>query len=70
MQTIKLADDLALLRDVHLIRPEAREALLAEAAGRAEHLLLPISQVRYQVHALLSRWTDSGGTLLRALAIM
>jgi GTP pyrophosphokinase len=70
VQTIKLADDLARLRQVHLVELEMREALLAEVGARVEQLLLADSQVRYQVHAELARWTDSGRTLRRALAIM
>ena len=70
VQTVKLADDLAGLRKVHLLEPQAREALLAEVAARVEQLLLADSQVRYQVHAELARWTDSGRTLRRALAIL
>jgi GTP pyrophosphokinase len=70
VQTVKLADDLARLRQVHLIEPQMRDALLTEAAARVEQLLLADSQVRYQVHAELARWTDSGRTLRRALAIL
>lgn len=70
VQTIKLADDLAMLRQVHVVEPQLRDALLAEAAARVEQLLLADSQVRYQVHAELARWTDSGRTLRRALAIL
>ena len=70
VQTVKLADDLARLRQVHLVEPQVRDALLAEAAARVEQLLLADSQVRYQVHAELARWTDSGRTLRRALAIL
>ena len=70
VQTVKLADDLARLQRAHLLEGQAREALLADAAVRVEQLLLADSQVRYQVHAELARWTDSGRTLLRALAIM
>jgi hypothetical protein len=70
VQTIKLADDLATLRQVHLVEPKVREALLAEVEARVEQLLLADAQVRYQAHAELARWTDSGRTLLRALAIM
>jgi GTP pyrophosphokinase len=70
VQTVKLADDLVRLRQAHLIEPQAREMLLVEATVRVEQLLLADSQVRYQLHAELARWTDSGRTLLRALAIM
>jgi GTP pyrophosphokinase len=70
VQTVKLADDLARLRQVHLVAPNVREPLLAEVGARVEQLLLADSQVRYQAHAELARWTDSGRTLLRALAIM
>jgi GTP diphosphokinase / guanosine-3',5'-bis(diphosphate) 3'-diphosphatase len=70
VQTVKLADDLARLQRAHLLEAQVREALLIEATMRVEQLLLADSQVRYQVHAELSRWTDSGRTLLRALAIM
>ena len=47
-----------------------RDALLTEAAARVEQLLLADSQVRYQVQSELARWTDSGRTLRRALAIL
>ena len=70
VQTVKLADDLARLRQAHLLEGQAREALLAETSARVEQLMLADSQVRYQVHGELARWTDSGRTLLRALAIM
>jgi GTP diphosphokinase / guanosine-3',5'-bis(diphosphate) 3'-diphosphatase len=70
VQTIKLADDLVRLRQVHLVEPEVRETLLADVGARVEHLVLAESQVRYQVHAELAHWTDSGRTLRRALAIM
>jgi GTP pyrophosphokinase len=70
VQTVKLADDLARLRQVHLAESRVREALIDEAAARVELLLLADSQVRYQVHAELARWTDSGMTLRRALAIL
>ncbi len=70
VQTVKLADDLVRLRQVHLAEPQLRDALLAEVAARVEQLLLADSQVRYQVHAELARWTDSGRTLRRALAIL
>ncbi len=70
VQTIQLADDLARLREADLLDPRSREGLLADAAGRVQYLVLADSQVRYQVHAALSRWTDSSSTLLRALAIM
>ena len=70
VQTVKLADDLARLRQVHLVDSRVREALIDEVAARVELLLLADSQVRYQVHAELARWTDSGVTLRRALAIL
>jgi len=70
VQTVKLADDFAKLQQAHLLEGQAREALLADATLRVEQLVLADSQVRYQVHAELARWTDSGRTLLRALAIM
>jgi GTP pyrophosphokinase len=70
VQTVKLADDLASLREADLLEPEVRETLVAEVTARVQHLLLADPQVRYQVHAELARWTDSGETLLRALTIM
>jgi (p)ppGpp synthase/HD superfamily hydrolase len=70
VQTIKLADDLAQLRKAQLLDPCARDSLLADVSARVQYLLLADAQVRYQVHAALSRWTDSGSTLLRALVIM
>jgi guanosine-3',5'-bis(diphosphate) 3'-pyrophosphohydrolase len=70
VQTITLADDLVSLREAHLLEPEAREVLVAEVTVRMEQLLLADAQVRYQVHAELARWTDSGQTLLRALTLM
>ena len=70
VQTVKLADDLARLRQVHMVESRVREALLSEVAARVELLLLADSQVRYQAHAELARWTDSGVTLRRALAIL
>jgi GTP pyrophosphokinase len=70
VQTVRLADDLVSLREAQLLEPEAREVLVAEVTVRMEQLLLADAQVRYQVHAELSRWTDSGQTLLRALALM
>jgi (p)ppGpp synthase/HD superfamily hydrolase len=70
VQTIQLADDLARLREADLLDPRSRQGLLADATARVQYLVLADSQVRYQLHAALSRWTDSGSTLLRALAIM
>jgi (p)ppGpp synthase/HD superfamily hydrolase len=70
VQTIQLADDLARLREADLLDPRSREGLLADAAARVQYLVLADSQVRYQLHAALSRWTDSSSTFLRALAIM
>jgi GTP pyrophosphokinase len=70
VQNIKLADDLARLREADLLDARSREGLLADVAARVQYLLLADAQLRYQVHAALSRWTDSGSNLLRALAIM
>jgi guanosine-3',5'-bis(diphosphate) 3'-pyrophosphohydrolase len=70
VQTIKLADDLVRLRQANLVSEQEREVLLAEVTARLEQLLQADLQVRYQVHAALARWTDSGETLVRALALM
>lgn len=70
VQTIQLADDLARLRKADLLDPLARDSLLADVSARVQYLLLAEAQVRYLVHAALSRWTDSGSTLMRALVIM
>lgn len=70
VQTIKLADDLASLREAHLLEPELREVLVTEVAVRMQRLLLADAQVWYQVRAELARWTDSAETLRRALTIV
>lgn len=56
VQTLRLAQDLANLRDPHWLRQAARSGWLAEVAARAERLVLANGPLQRRVRAALELW--------------